>query len=161
MINKVILIGNLGRDPEVRRLENGATVAKITIATNESYKDRNSGEWVTLTEWHNVVLWRALAERAENQLKKGAQVYLEGKLTHRKYQDQDGKDRYITEVVANTFRLLGRREDSSSAEGYFPAADSQYSNSSGANTNTAAPVTPASENKDANPTDQADDDLPF
>ena len=109
MINKVILIGNLGRDPEVRRLENGAVVAKFSVATNESYKDK-SGEWQKLTEWHDIVVWRQLAERAEKDLSKGKMVYIEGKLTHRKYQDKDGVDRYISEVVANTFRLLERRE---------------------------------------------------
>jgi len=109
MINKVLLIGNLGKDPEVRRLESGAVVAKFSVATNESYKDKND-EWQKRTEWHDVVVWRNLAERAERDLKKGKMVYIEGKLTHRKYQDKEGNDRYITEVVANTFRLLERRE---------------------------------------------------
>ena len=109
MVNRVTLIGNLGRDPEVRRLESGAVVAKFSLATNESYKDKN-GEWQTITEWHEIVAWRGLAERAERDLKKGKLVFVEGKLTHRKYQDKEGNDRYITEVVANTFRLLERRE---------------------------------------------------
>jgi len=109
MINKVTLIGNLGRDVEMRRLENGTAVAKFSIATNESYKDKNN-EWQTQTEWHDVICWRALAERAETQLSKGKLVYIDGKLTHRKYQDKEGNDRYKTEVVANTFRLLERRE---------------------------------------------------
>lgn len=109
MINKVILIGNLGRDPEIRRLENGAVVAKFSVATNESYKDKN-GEWQNLTEWHDVIAWRQLAERAERDLAKGKLVYIEGKLTHRKYQDKENIDRYITEVVANTIRLLDRKE---------------------------------------------------
>lgn len=109
MINKVTLIGNLGRDVEMRRLENGSAVAKFSVATNESYKDKNN-EWQTMTEWHDVVCWRALAERAESQLSKGKLVYVDGKLTHRKYQDKEGNDRYKTEVVANTFRLLERRE---------------------------------------------------
>ena len=116
MVNKVILIGNLGRDPEVRRLENGAVVAKFTIATSESYKDK-SGAWQEQTEWHNIVVWRTLAERAETQLKKGMPVYIEGKLTHRSWKDQDGNDRYITEVVANYFRSLAKKESS----GYFPS----------------------------------------
>lgn len=109
MINKVTLIGNLGRDVEMRRLENGSAVAKFSVATNESYKDKNN-EWQTQTEWHDVICWRALAERAESQLSKGKLVYIDGKLTHRKYQDKEGNDRYKTEVVANTFRLLERRE---------------------------------------------------
>lgn len=111
MVNKVILIGNLGRDPEVRRLENGSVVAKFSVATNENYKDKN-GEWQTQTEWHDVVVWRHLAERAERDFKKGKLVYIEGKLTHRKYQDKDGNDRYITEIVANNIRLCEKREGS-------------------------------------------------
>lgn len=112
MLNRVMLIGNLGKDPEIRRLENGAVVAKFSIATNESYRDK-SGEWQTQTEWHDVVAWRQLAERAESQLKKGAQIYVEGKLTTRTWQDQDGNQRRTTEVLANSFRVLGRREDGS------------------------------------------------
>ncbi len=113
MINKVILIGNLGRDPEIRHFESGSMVGKFPVATNESYRDK-SGEWQTITEWHDVVVWRQLAERAEKMLKKGSMVYVDGKLTHRKYQDKDGIDRYVTEVVANTFRVLDRRESSGS-----------------------------------------------
>ncbi len=109
MVNKVILIGNLGRDPEVRHLEGGVAVATFSLATNESYRDKN-GDWQTNTEWHDIVLWRGLAERAEKQLKRGMQVYIEGKLTHRKYQDKDGHDRYRTEVVADTLRILEKRE---------------------------------------------------
>ena len=114
MVNKVILIGNLGRDPEVRRLESGVAVAKFSMATNETYKDRKTDEWQTITEWHDVVCWRALADRAERDLKKGKLIYVEGKLTHRKFQDKEGNDRRITEVVANTFRLLERKESSNS-----------------------------------------------
>ncbi|MEL7122962.1 MAG: single-stranded DNA-binding protein [Bacteroidota bacterium] len=113
MVNRVILIGNIGKDPEVRKLESGAMVAKFSIATNENYKDR-SGEWQQQTEWHDIVVWRTLAERAENSLKKGMSVYIEGKLTHRSWQDQDGNNRKTTEVVASYFRILnsnpGRRD---------------------------------------------------
>lgn len=109
MINKVIFIGNLGKDPEVRRLESGSVVAVFSLATNESYKDKE-GAWQTQTEWHNIVVWRELAERAEKLLKKGSTVYLEGKLTHRKYMDTSNVERYMTEVVANNFRLLDKRE---------------------------------------------------
>ena len=105
MVNKVILIGNLGKDPEVRRLENGSNVAKFSLATNENYKDK-SGEWQTATEWHDVVAWGSLAEKAESNLAKGAQIYLEGKLTHRSWQDKDGNNRRTTEVVANYFRVI-------------------------------------------------------
>lgn len=122
MVNRVILIGNLGRDPEVRRLENGAAVAKFAVATNENYKDK-SGDWQTQTEWHDIVVWRNLAERAETTLKKGMSVYVEGKLTHRTWQDQDGNNRRTTEVVASYFRILDKKETRSgegSTNGYFP-----------------------------------------
>ena len=123
MINKVFLIGNLGRDPEVRRLESGVAVAKFSLATNENYKDKN-GEWQTLTEWHDVVAWRGLAERVERELKKGKLAYVEGKLTHRKYQDKDGNDRYITEVLANVVRLLERRESAGDYTSNMPGMES-------------------------------------
>lgn len=148
MINKVILIGNLGQDPEVRRLESGAMVARITVATNENYRDKNN-EWQTNTEWHNVILWRFLAERAETQLKKGSQVYIEGKLTHRKYQTQEGQDRYVTEVVANTFRILGpKMEGGAPRVTNFPTEEPNMGNT--------APATSS-----APATDEKEDDLPF
>jgi len=115
MINKVILVGNLGKDPEVKRLESGAVVAKFSVATNESYKDK-SGEWQNVTEWHNVVLWSHLAERAEKAFKKGGLVYIEGKLTHRKWQDKDGVDKYTTEVVGKVARSLERKEEGAHQE---------------------------------------------
>ena len=108
MVNRVILIGNLGKDPEVKRLENGAVVAKFSVATSENYKDK-SGEWQSHTEWHDVVCWRNLAERAEQSLKKGTQVYVEGKLTHRTWKDQDGNNRRTTEIVSNYFRVVSGR----------------------------------------------------
>ncbi len=112
-INKVILVGNLGKDPEVRYLEGGTAVANFPIATSETYKDRNSGEKKTNTEWHNIVLWRGLAEIAEKYLKKGAQVYIEGKLQTRQWQDKDGNNRYTTEVVGNNLQMLGRKDETS------------------------------------------------
>ena len=114
-VNKVILVGNLGKDPEVRHLENGTTVANFPIATSESYKDRE-GNRIDQTEWHNVVVWRKLAEIAESYLKKGSQIYLEGKLRTRSWDDQQGNKRYTTEVVADTFTMLGKREDSQSTQ---------------------------------------------
>lgn len=116
MINKVTLVGNTGKDPEVRRLDNGVVVAKFSVATNESYKDK-SGEWQTQTEWHDVVVWRQLAERIEKDLKKGMLVYIEGKLTHRKYTDANNIDRYVTEVVGNMVRILEKNTD---RPGKFP-----------------------------------------
>ena len=151
MVNKVILIGNLGRDPEVRHLESGASVAKFSVATNESYQDKN-GEWQTLTEWHNVVAWKNLAERAERQLKKGMMVYVEGKLSTRKWQDRDGNDRYSTDVVANTFRLLERRERS--GDSGFPEVEPAVSMQS-----TNAEASPAPESSSQGGAEV--DDLPF
>lgn len=106
-VNKVILVGNLGKDPEVRHLDNGRAVANFSLATSEVYKNKE-GERVTNTEWHNVVLWTPLAEVAERFLKKGGQVYIEGKLTTRSYDDKDGVKRYITEVVGREMTLLGK-----------------------------------------------------
>lgn len=114
MVNKVTLIGRLGKDPEVRTLDSGTNIAKFSMATDESYKDKN-GEWQTQTEWHNVILWRGLAERAEQSLKKGALVYVEGKLTSRSWQDEQGNTNYITEVRGNYFRLLQQRENNGNA----------------------------------------------
>ena len=107
-INKVILIGNLGKDPEVRYLENGVAVCNFSIATGETYKDKNSGEKVTHTEWHNIVLWRGLAEVAEKYLKKGAKIYIEGKLRTRSWQDQEGNTKYTTEILGDNMTMLGK-----------------------------------------------------
>ncbi|MEM8909081.1 MAG: single-stranded DNA-binding protein [Bacteroidota bacterium] len=154
MINRVTLIGNLGRDPEVRRLENGIAVAKFSVATNENYKDK-SGEWQTQTEWHEVVCWRMLAERAERDLKKGKLVYVDGKLTHRKYQDKEGNDRRITEIVANTYRLLEKRESSGSN---FPTTEyTPTTTTPTTNTSTVAEKTSTNDQTTA----AIDDDLPF
>ncbi len=113
-INKVILIGNLGRDPEVRYSPNGGAIANITLATSESWKDKNTGEQVEKTEWHRVVFFRRLAEIVGEYLKKGSKVYIEGKLQTRKWQDKDGNDRYTTEVVANEMQMLDSRGGSTS-----------------------------------------------
>jgi single-strand DNA-binding protein len=123
-VNKVILVGNLGKDPEVRHLENGTAVANFPIATSESYKDKE-GNRIDQTEWHNVVVWRKLAEIAESYLKKGSQVYLEGKLRTRSWEDQQGNKKYTTEVVADTFTMLGKREDTQNSFG--PSSNSQTS----------------------------------
>jgi len=169
MVNRVILIGNLGADPEVRRLENGAVVAKVRLATNENYKDR-SGEWQTLTEWHDIVMWRTLAERAESQLKTGAQIYVEGKLTHRTWQDQDGNNRKTTEVVASYFRMVGgKRDNNSGGGGYFPSAEDEQK-MGGMQKSNPEPATAAqpsdtsasnTSNESAGSNDTAEDDLPF
>lgn len=111
-INKVILIGNLGQDPEIRYMPNGGAVANITLATSETWRDKNTGEMKEKTEWHRVVLFGKLAEIAREYLRKGAQVYIEGALQTRKWQDQNGVDRYTTEIIVNisgTMHMLGNR----------------------------------------------------
>ncbi len=144
-VNKVILIGNLGKDPEVRHLENGTAVANFSMATSESYKDRNSGERKTITEWHNIVLWRGLAEVAEKYLKKGDQVYIEGKLKTRSWEDKDGNTRYTTEVVGDNMTMLGSR--GSSADKDSESVESTEATSVA--------------NEEAISSDEETDDLPF
>ncbi len=169
MVNRATLIGNLGRDPEIRRLENGTAVGKFSIATNESYKD-NNGEWQTLTEWHEIVVWRSLAEQAERQLKKGSLAFIEGKITHRKYTDKNGIERTTTEIVANTLRLLEKR-DNNAREAAFPTEETPYANSRGTTNNTTTTmndtsksvdfeVIPQHEMADA-PSMEGGNDLPF
>ena len=109
-VNKVILIGNLGKDPEVRYLDNGVAVANLSLATSENYKNKD-GEKVTQTEWHDIVLWRGLAEVAEKYLKKGSSVYIEGKLRTNKWVDKDENTRYKTEVLADKLTMLGRPQN--------------------------------------------------
>ena len=111
-INKVILVGNLGRDPEMRYTQNGVAVCSFSLATSETYRDRTSGEKVTQTEWHNIILWRGLAETAEKYLRKGSSVYIDGKIRTRKWEDQQGQTRYTTEIVADTMQMLDRRDSS-------------------------------------------------
>lgn len=105
-VNKVILLGHLGKDPEVRHLENGRAVANFSLATSETYKNRD-GERITNTEWHNIVLWTPLAELAEKFLKKGSQLYLEGKITSRSYEDKENNTKYITEIVGREMNFIG------------------------------------------------------
>ena len=114
-VNKVILIGNVGKDPDVRYMESGVAKCTFPLATSETYKNK-SGEKTTHTEWHNIVIWRELAKVAEMYVKKGTQLYIEGKITTRRYQDKDGIQRQITEIVADTMQMLGRRPETQSAE---------------------------------------------
>ena len=154
-INKVILVGNLGQNPELRYTPNGVAVCSLRVATSESYTDRSSGERITNTEWHNVVLWRGLAETAGKYLKTGSQVYLEGKLKTRQWQDQQGQNRYTTEVVADVMQLLGRapgREDNAQ-QATAPAAAQP------AAAQPAQPAQPAAASPNAAP--GTADDLPF
>ena len=146
-VNKVILVGNLGKDPEVRHLENGATVANFSLATTESYKDRNTGERRDQTEWHNVVLWRGLADIAEKYLKKGSPVYIEGKIRTRSWEDKEGNTRYTTEIVGDQMQMLGRASDSRQDTGSAPQAASAPAQPQAAKTAPEAAV--------------EEDDLPF
>lgn len=110
-INKVIIVGNLGNDPEIRTMPNGEQVANITVATSESWTDKNTGERKEQTEWHRIVLYRRLAEIAGQYLTKGSQVYIEGRLKTRKWQDNNGQDRYTTEIQGDNLQMLGGRQD--------------------------------------------------
>ncbi len=149
-INKVILVGNLGRDPEVRYSPNGAAIANISVATSESWKDKNTGEQVEKTEWHRVVMFRRLAEIAGEYLKKGSKVYIEGKLQTRKWQGQDGQDRYTTEIVANEMQMLDSRGGgSASFDNNYGGGSSQGSSSGGGGQPEPVPM------------GDFDDDIPF
>ena len=138
-INKAIIVGNLGRDPEVRYTANGSAVANVTIATSESWKDKQSGERQERTEWHRVVFFGRLAEIAGEYLKKGAQVYIEGRLQTRKWEDKSGQERYTTEIVASEMQMLGSRgggasgapDDDNSSETRSTAGSSGGSTSGG------------------------------
>lgn len=136
-INKVILIGNLGADPEVRYMPSGGAVTNLRVATTDSWKDKQSGEQQERTEWHRIVMFGRLAEIAGEYLRKGSQVYLEGRLQTRKWQGQDGNDRYTTEIVANDMQMLGGRGGQQ------------------------VPDAPAESTKASAPSDDFDDDIPF
>jgi len=149
-VNKVILVGNLGRDPEVRYSPSGQAVANVTIATSESWKDKTSGEKQERTEWHRIVFFGRLAEIAGEYLKKGAQIYVEGRLQTRKWQDKDGHDRYTTEIVASEMQMLGSRGGAGMpAE---PAMDAAPAGSGNSNARSGAKTAVAAD---------FDDDIPF
>ena len=149
-INKVILVGNLGKDPEVRYMPNGQAVANVTIATSESWKDKNTGEQQEKTEWHRVVFFRRLAEIVGEYLKKGSKIYVEGKLQTRKWQDNQGQDRYTTEIIANEMQML----DSKGSGGGANAGGNNYSS------NTPPPIEQSQAPQMAAAGD-FDDDIPF
>jgi len=119
-VNKVILIGNLGKDPEVRHLENGASVANFSIATSEVYTDKNTGQKVENTDWHDVVVWRGLAGVVEKYVHKGTKVYIEGKLKKRSWVDKENITRYTTEVIADQLTILSAKQDSTNKENNTP-----------------------------------------
>ncbi|MEX1003640.1 MAG: single-stranded DNA-binding protein [Crocinitomicaceae bacterium] len=144
-VNKVILIGNLGKDPEVRYLENGVPVANFPMATSETFKDKNTGEKREVTDWHNIVLWRGLAQITEKYLKKGMKVYIEGKIKTRSWQDDQNQTRYTTEIIADQMTMLSSQDRSEKPQNNYP--DSVENN----------PVKPADSDLSA----AKDDDLPF
>lgn len=155
-INKVIVLGNLGKDPEVRYMPSGGQVTNITVATSETWKDKDSGEQKENTEWHRIVFFGKLAEIAGQYLKKGGQVYVEGRLQTRKWQGQDGQDRYTTEIVANEMQMLGGRGGSGGSGGGQQESgdyeDDGYSGTPparGAGRAAAAPSRPSSGNRDS------------
>jgi single-strand DNA-binding protein len=155
-VNKVILIGNLGRDPETRYMPNGEAVTNITIATTETWKDKASGEKQEKTEWHRVTFYRRLAEIAGEYLKKGSQVYIEGRLETRKWQDKEGKDRYTTEIIANEMKMLGSRAGQGDASGRERSAEARESSPAGEGKSAAS-----AKNKPAGQFSDMDDDIPF
>ena len=170
-INKVIILGNLGKDPDVRYLPSGAAVTNITIATSAAWKDKSTGEQKEQTEWHNVVFFNRLAEIAGEYLKKGSQVYVEGSLRTRKWQDKTGADRWTTEIVAEEMQLLGGREGAGGGgSGYQGGGESSRGGSArggnsgggqgGYNNNRAQNNAPSNANNDMPPQD-FDDDIPF
>lgn len=146
-INKVILVGNLGNDPDIRYTAGGAAVANISVATTDSWKDKESGEQQDRTEWHRVVFFGRLAEIVGEYLRKGSQVYLEGRLQTRKWQDKSGNDRYTTEIVANEMQMLGGRGGGMGNNDQAPSPMSESSPDSSS--------APAADN------DFVDDDIPF
>ena len=150
-INKVILIGNLGQDPETRYMPSGGAVTNMRIATNESWKDKQTGEQKERTEWHNVAMFGRLAEIAAEYLRKGSQVYVEGRLQTRKWQDRDGNDRYTTEIVANEMQMLGGRGGGGSSFGGGPSGGGGGGGQSGGRGGQQSPP----------PADDFDDDIPF
>lgn len=148
-LNKVMLIGNVGKDPLIRHNENGITSANFSIATTEKFKDKN-GNLQEQTEWHNIVCWRSLAETVEKYVKKGSQVFVEGKLRYRDWKDQNGQERYTTEILASSINLLGRRTESSNTTPYAQSSDQ----------NTSAPLKEEQRFEIAD-TNADIDDLPF
>ncbi len=171
-VNKVILVGNAGKDPEIRYLEGGTAVCSFPLATSETYRNRD-GERVTNTEWHNVVMWRGLAEIAERYVKKGSQLFIEGKIRTRSWDDKDGNKRYTTEIIADNMQMLGKKPDNSGEAGTTAGPAAQSAGNSAdieqpAN-NAAAAEQPGTDDSGTDSTDPedpitgepGDDDLPF
>lgn len=147
-INKVILVGNLGREPETRFTPDGLAVTNLAIATSEGWKDKNTGQMQERTEWHRVVLYARLAEVASEYLKKGSKVYIEGKLRTNKWQDKSGNDRYTTEIIASEMQMLDSRGAGGNNGGYTPTQSSNQSS-------------PSQQQQPSMANDDFDDDIPF
>ena len=148
MVNKVFLIGRLGKDPVVKHFDNGGAIAEFSLATNESYKDKD-GNWKDITDWHNVKMNnKFMAERAEKNLKKGMQIWIEGKIRTREYDDKDGNKRRTTEIIVDTYRMLDKKEGGGEGGG----GGGNYSSSQASSVNEESPATSSG---------AADDDLPF
>ena len=154
-VNKVILVGNLRADPEVRYMSNGEAVANVRLATTESWKDKNSGEKREVTEWHRVVFYRKLAEIVGQYLKKGSSVYIEGRIRTRKWQDKEGQERYTTEIEATEMQMLGGRQSAASSSGGEAEYGGSMPSSSSGGGSRPAPA------KKAPSFDTMDDDIPF
>ena len=152
-VNKVILVGRLGKDPEVRYMTNGEAVTNATLATSENWKDKN-GEKQEKTEWHNLSFYRRLAEVAGEYLKKGSMIYVEGKIATRKWQDKEGKDRYTTDIIVNEMQMLGSK---SSGSGSFEVVDKPVASVAAPAASAASKPAPAK----AGGFDNFDDDIPF
>ncbi|RZL64920.1 MAG: single-stranded DNA-binding protein [Variovorax sp.] len=166
-VNKVIIVGNLGRDPETRTFPNGDQIANVTIATTDRYKDKTSGEMKEITEWHRVSFFGRLAEIVGQYLRKGSQVYVEGSLRTRKYTDKDGVEKYSTEIRADSMQMLGSRQGMGGPGGQDDGGDGggerQYSRPPAAapRAPAAAPRAPAAPSRAASGFDDMDDDIPF
>ena len=152
-VNKVILIGNLGQDPEVKYMPNGNAVTNISVATTDTWKDKNTGQQQERTEWHRVVMFRRLAEIAGEYLRKGSKIYLEGRLQTRKWQDQGGQDRYTTEIIADQMQMLDSRGGGTAQMGGY---DQQPDNGFSSQPAAARPAAPS-----APQADDFEDDIPF
>ncbi|MBM2830499.1 MAG: single-stranded DNA-binding protein [Gammaproteobacteria bacterium] len=150
-VNKVILIGNLGNDPDIRYTADGKAVANISIATSDQWKDKNTGEQQEKTEWHRVVFFGRLAEIVGEYLKKGSQIYVEGRLQTRKWQDKEGKDRYSTEIVANDMQMLGSPASRGGTTSFDQSPPQSMDEPAGKSTS----------NKNKSAEDDFDDDIPF
>ncbi|KGQ42087.1 single-stranded DNA-binding protein [Gallibacterium anatis] len=150
-VNRAIILGNLGQNPEIRTMQNGDIVANISVATSDRWQDKQTNEWKEITEWHRIVLFRRLAEIAEQYLRKGSKVYVEGKLRTRKWQDQQGQERYITEIQGDSLQMLDSRQEGQNAQANAPTQQAQANAYAQAKNGTYTPPPPA----------DFDDEMPF